>query len=713
MSVNDNLPKADGTENKTTEEATTSSTHINATDINASAENTVAQAMVEEAATVSEKQENTTIPKTDNLESSVVESIVSSENTGTSILSEDSTTENFSAESATSTNAEETPEVSGNQPKENSTVKEIDIVKKETSEEPKKEEPKEIEKKDYASLTKEELVKELKSLIKNEEVQRIKEHVEEIKTVLNTKFNEEEAQKKEEFLAEGGNIIDFYYSTPIKKEFNATYFNYREKRNNYYQNIKRDQQENLKKRLELIEELKNLPETAPDTNTAYKQFKEIKEKWHNAGAIPKDTNNTVWNTYYHHTENFYSYLHLNRDFRELDYKYNLEQKLKVIERATELAQESNVNRAFRELQSLHKVWKEELGPVSREYSDQIWEKFSDLTKKIHDNRQRYFEEQDKIYEKNLEVKHDIIRQINEINRQEVKGHGDWQKSVKKVEALREDFFKAGKVPLQENEATWQAFKSATKTFNTSKNSFYKSLKTDQLTNLEKKKELIKIAEDNKDNEDLETTTALMKKIQADWKKIGHVPRKDSDRIWKQFKDACNAFFDRIHEEKNAVNKEEEEALLKKEAHLETVKKLELTGDNKTDLQTIKDHISTWKSLGRVPYKKKNIEQAFNKALDALFSKLDLNREEAEMIKFQNKMETLKSDDRALQNEKNFIKKKIDEVQSEITQLENNLQFFKHAKDDNPLVKEVKNNINKQKENLEVWKNKFRQLKQIT
>lgn len=571
-----------------------------------------------------------------------------------------------------------------------------------------------IEKKDYHAMNKEELIKELNDLIKNEKIQAIKEHVDEIKNEFNEKFNEEVEQKKEEFLADGGDIIDFYYSTPIKKEFNSVYFDYKEKRNLYYQNLKKDLQENLKRRLELIDELKGLLNVDENINTTYNHFKSIQERWRNAGSIPRDKYNTVWNTYHHHTENFYDFLHLNREFRDLDFKHNLEQKLKIIERATELAQETDVNRAFRELQLLHKMWKEDLGPVGKEYREPIWEKFSALTKQIHENRQAYFKDLDKFFEKNLEVKKEIIAKITEVSSDHPNNHSNWQQKIKEIESLRDDFFKAGKVPSNVNEQTWSEFKTAVRDFNRSKNAFYKSLKKNQFENLNKKMELIKIAEDNMNSDDHSVTTSLMKKIQSDWKKIGHVPRKDSDRIWKRFKDACNTYFDKLHAERNEANKEEALSLENKQAHIEALKELKLSGDPEADLSTIKDNIATWKTLGRVPYKKKNIDIEYNKVLDSLFQQLNLSRKETELIKYENKLNTLseQTDDRALRNEQNFIRKKIEEVNGEIRQLENNLQFFKHAKDDNPMVRDVKQNIEKHKENLDVWKAKLKKIKQL-
>ncbi len=571
-----------------------------------------------------------------------------------------------------------------------------------------------IEKKDYHAMSKDALVSEFKNLLNSHKVQAIKEHVEEIKYEFNAKFNEELEQKKEEFLAEGGNIIDFYYSTPIKKEFNSVYFDYKEKRNNYYQNLKKDLQSNLNKRLEIIEELKGLLNLDENISSTYNHFKEIQERWRNAGPIPRDRYNTVWNTYHHHTENFYDFLHLNRDFRDLDFKHNLEQKLKIIDRATELAQETDVNRAFRELQLLHKMWKEDLGPVAKEHRELIWQKFSELTKQIHDNRQQYYKEIDKVYEQNLDVKRDIIANIIEVSKDQPNNHKDWQNKIKEIEALRESFFNAGKVPSKVNEQTWSEFKTAVRDFNRNKNAFYKNLKKDQFENLNKKLELIRIAEENKDSDDFEVVTPLMKKIQADWRKIGHVPRKESDKIWKRFKDACNSYFDKIHAQRNELNKEEEEAYTKKQNHLSALKELELSGDPKVDIDVIKSNINTWKSLGRVPYNKRSIETDYNKVLDSLFEKLNMSRKETEMVKFENKVNSMtnQGDDRALRNEQNFIRKKIDEVKGEIRQLENNLLFFKNAKDDNPLVKEVRKNIAKHNDALDTWKDKLNKLKQL-
>ncbi|MEP6261659.1 MAG: DUF349 domain-containing protein [Gillisia sp.] len=571
-----------------------------------------------------------------------------------------------------------------------------------------------IEKKDYHSMTKEELVTEFEHLLNKEKIQAIKEHVEEIKTEFNAKFDEEVEEKKEEFLAEGGNIIDFHYSTPLKKQFNSLYFDYKEKRNNYYQQLKQDLNKNLSKRLEIIEELKGLLGVEENINTTYKHFKELQDRWRTAGPIPKDKYNTVWNTYHHHVENFYDFLHLNREFRDMDFKHNLEQKLKVIDRAEELTQEKDTSRAFRELQMLHKMWKEELGPVAKEFREDIWNRFSEATKKIHDLRQAYYDQLDQQFEKNLEVKQELITKIQALAETPFTSHNQWQQKIKELEELRDQFFKAGKVPREKNEETWSAFKQSVRQFNRNKNSYYKGLKKEQYENLEKKRELIRIAEENKDNEDFKATTPVMKKIQLDWKKVGHVPRKDSDKVWKQFKAACNHYFERLHKSTTEENSEEQEAFDKKKEILDNLKTAEFTGDKKTDLPKIKAAIEEWKTIGKVPYNKRFIEGKFNKLLDQLFSKLDVDNNKVEMMKYENKIHALNEadDDKKLRNEHYFLTKKVEETIAEIRQLENNLQFFANVDDDNPLVQEVHKNIQDHKDQLKVWKEKLQKIKSL-
>ncbi|TVZ50932.1 DUF349 domain-containing protein [Dokdonia sp. Hel_I_53] len=596
----------------------------------------------------------------------------------------------------------------------------LDITSQENvndKEEEEKVEVKEIEKKDYTVLSKEELIKELQHLIKNEKVIDIKDQAEEINSVINAQFDAEQEEAKASFLKEGGNVIDFRFYSPLKKDFNEVYYEYRNKRQEFFERKRKDQNANLIERQNIIEDIKALRDElggAESVNTTFNKFKEIQERWNNAGNIPRDRYNLVWNDYYFHVDAFYELLHLNREFRDKHFEDNLVKKIQLIQRAEELSTETNINKAFKELQLLHRMWKEEIGPVSKQYSDEIWDQFSAATKKIHDARDEKQKEIEAVWEKNFEEKQQVIAQILEVAQDDIKAHKTVQEKIKKVEALRDTFFKTGKVPRDKNEETWSAFKEATKLFNKKKNNFYKSQKKEQYDNLEAKKALVKIAQENKDNEDIPATLDIMKRIQAEWKTIGHVPRKDSDKIWNEFKSACNNFFDRMKDSKKQDRAGEQENYEKKVALMQTLKDVNLTGDRTTDLASIKEYIARWKSIGRVPYAKKNIDQDFNKILDSFFKKLDIDRKEAELIKYENRMQTMADADneRAIEKERFFIRKKIDEVKSEINQLENNLGFFQHVADDNPMVMEVHKNINRHKDDLALWKSKLKKLRTV-
>ncbi len=564
---------------------------------------------------------------------------------------------------------------------------------------------------DYHAMTMENLVGELQRLVRNEKVQAIKNHVDGIKSEFDLKFQDFIEEKKEEFVSQGGNEIDFRYNSVAKRQFNEVYSDYREKRNAYYKSLETNLKQNLEKRLQIIEELKALVNVEEDINTTYKNFKDLQEQWRHAGSVPRNHYNDVWRTYHHHVEIFYDFLHLNRELRDLDFKYNLEEKEKLVTKAEALANEPDLNTAFRELQTLHKIWKEDIGPVDREHREAIWERFSNATKVMHHRRQEHFKEMEKGYEDNLEKKNEIIAAITKLAENVAPQHKGLQNQIKELEALRSSFFKAGKVPQKVNEDTWSRFKEAVRAFNRKKNDFYKNLKKEQQDNLDKKRELVKLALSLKESEEWDKATPEMKRIQQEWKQIGHVPRKYSDSIWKEFKAACNHYFDRMHAQKNKASGAEVENLEKKNACLEKLQGFEPGKDRDKDLASIKSFIEEWKSIGRVPFNKKSINGKFNKVVDAILKKLGVTQQEAELLKYGNKLKQLTSreDEYALQKERSFIKRKIDEGKSEINQLENNLLFFSNASEDNPLVKEVIQKLNKQKEALKTWKAKLKKI----
>lgn len=571
---------------------------------------------------------------------------------------------------------------------------------------------------DYDTFSMDVLVDELKKLVNTDKVMSVKDHIEEIKKSFLLQYNHLIEEKKEEFNASKEDPNEeFEYHSPLKSKFDEYYNIFREKRNVHFKHLQTNLKTNLENRLAIVEELKELINPQENIKDTLKHFNDLRERWKNAGAIPKDKYNHVWNNYHFHVENFYDYLHLDREARDLDFKYNLDQKQKIIARVEELVNETDISKAFRELQDLHRIWKEDIGPVSKEHRDSIWNKFSELTKKIHDKRELLFESQRANEQQNLEVKKDIIAKIEVLGTEKVNSHSQWLVQIQKVEALRNEFFAAGKVPSEVNEETWAAFKTAVRNFNSFKNSFYKDIKKDQNDNLNKKMALVAKAKELQESTDFAATTPVMKQIQEEWKQIGHVPKKYSDKIWKEFKDACNHYFDKLKEHKSEENGDEVAAFDHKKAYLDILRAYQLTGDHKTDLDAIKLHIETWKGFGKVPFSRRHIEGKFNKILDALFEKLSLSKKETEMMRFSNRIDSLSesNDTRKLDNEKIFLMRKIEEVQNEIFQLENNIQFFtntKNAKKENSIVLEVRKNIAIHKESLDVWKDKLKQLRNL-
>jgi hypothetical protein len=569
---------------------------------------------------------------------------------------------------------------------------------------------------DYESMSMEALTEELEKLLATGKVASIKDHVEEIRKEFYNKYHSFIEDKKEEFANENnGDTTDFEYHFPLKGKFDALINDYRERKNKHYKNLENNLKNNLSVRLALIEELKGLINPENNIQDIFRQFNDIRERWRNAGPIPKDKYNHVWNNYHFHVENFYDYIHLDREARDMDFKHNLEQKQKVIARAKELVSEPDLNKAFRELQLLHRLWKEELGPVSREHRDEIWNEFSTVTKEIHDRRENYFNQLREKEQQTLEAKKQIIEQILALAEENITSHSGWQKQIKKIEEQKEIFFKTGKVPMENRDEIWEAFRNATKEFNTKKNNYYKNLKAEQHNNLIRKQALIDKANQLKDSDDFAAATPIMKQIQEEWKNIGHVPRKNSDAIWNEFKAACNYFFDRLHAKRNEENNVENQAYEAKKTYLEeTLKQVELSGDHKTDLEVIKSHIEKWKSFGRVPHHKRYIESKYNKVLDGLFDKLSLSKKDSEMMRYNNRINNLANSDEnsKLISERIFLTKKIEEVQQEVRQLENNKLFITGASEKNPFVAEVNKNIEKRKQELEIWKEKLRQLDSI-
>ena len=578
-------------------------------------------------------------------------------------------------------------------------VSEVEAVESEKPEKPLPE-----PKLNLAALDLEALVKELDKMTQNSNVAAIKSNVEEIKKVFDEKFGVLLAEKKAQFLEEGGASIDFYFSSPLKVTFNELMANYKAKRKAHYDALDVQLKENLNKRIAAIDALKEIIDKA-DAKTMYNDFKQLQHTWKAIGPVPRTKYNTTWRNYHHHVERFYDLLHLNKDLRELDFKHNLEEKLKIVARAEHLSEQADLESAFKELQVLHKKWKEEIGPVSKEFSEEIWQKFSAATKKIHSKRDVFFEGQKTQYEENLKLKIAVIETLEVFDTANNKTHSDWQRSIKEFEAVRETFFKIGKVPRQKSQQIWERLKTTTKKFNHAKNAFYKELNHTQQENLEKKLALVALATSLKDSEEYQHASSEMKRIQAEWKTIGHVPRKFSDKIWKEFKEACNHYFDRVHKIQDSGSVAEQEALATKKEFLQQIQGV--YGNSDIDIEEVKAYLKTWKNIGRVPRKEKAIEVEFNKAIEILFEQLEVSGEDLVLMKYKIKMDAISLDNpRKIEGEIQFVRKKVDEITREIKQLENNISFISNAADDNPLVVNVKESIAKNSSTLILWKQKL-------
>ena len=566
---------------------------------------------------------------------------------------------------------------------------------------------------DYTALTQAELEESFQQLLDNAPIQSIKKQADAIKQEIDARTADVLTANKEAFLAQGGLEEEFSF-TPNTGNFDQLFRTYRKKRKNYYEALNKDLNENLARRLALIESFKWLFSVEENINTTLKAFKALQEQWHMAWPIPKAQYDMVWSTYRHHVENFYDFLDLNREFRDMDFKHNLEQKVKIIERAQALSQEADVSKAFNELQQLHKIWKEELGPVAKEYREDVWNTFSEYSKVIREKREVQLKIQETLREQIFEQKMTMIEGIKQHTTSAKSTHKDWQKAMEAVQVLRDQFFALGQVPKDKNKVVWKSFKEVTRDFNQTKNDFYKNYKNEQLTHLDQKEALIAQAESLKDSEDFIKTTPLMKKIQSDWKKIGHVPRKDADKLWKKFKTACNHYFDRINAERNSAKQEEVDHLKTKELLLAELKALALSADQSEALAQLTDMAQQWRSIGKVPAKDRNIEQDFEKVLNNHYCSIGLSKQDVAISRYANKLASFvaKDNDKLLEQEALMVSKKITEISQEIIQLENNLGFFKHVDKSNPMVVEVYKTIDLRKADLALWKAKKKSIRAL-
>ena len=569
----------------------------------------------------------------------------------------------------------------------------------------------ELQEFDYTTLDPEALVDKLQHLIENYEIQKISKHVRAIKEAFDFELRKEQKIALDQFVADGNNEIDFKFESPQQNAFEKLHKKFRDEKRKFNRQFEKQLDENLITKKEIISQIKDLIATDENLNSTFKAFKELQEQWKSTGPVPKLVNDDLWKTYHHHVERFYDFVYLNKELRDRDFKHNYQEKLKIVEKAEQLSEEKDFRRAYAELQVLHKIWKEDLGPVAKEQREEIWERFSAATKVMHNKKQEFQKVLDLEFEENLKQKNTVIDQIAHLVSNMANNHSKVQNQIKEFEQLREQFYKIGGVPSKSQKEIINQLKAVTKDFNTKKNQFYKAQKKSQQENLRLKKELVVKANALKDSDDFKNVTPEMIKIQNDWKNIGHIPRNQSEKLWQEFKNACNHYFDRINKEKNQVQKEEDKNFKAKMNILEELKKFNPEKDQEKNLKLINELMMRWDATGYVPRHKMKQLSTYQKLIEKCYSKMGLTPEQAEFLSFDQKFDllTTQEDVNAIQKERMRIREKVNQLKDQTRQLENNLQFFANAKDDNPLVNNVLKEIEQHNEAIQGWNEKSKQL----
>lgn len=566
---------------------------------------------------------------------------------------------------------------------------------------------------DYKTFEIPKLIAELEKSSKSDNWSSQNKKIQEIINQFELKFKTELKNKKEEFIKEGGNEIDFYYRPKHKVDFDDNIKEYKQKKRKFFQEREQSQKLNLDRKLEIIESLKELINVQENVNTTYKRFKELQESWRKTGPVPREQSNNLWQTYKHHTEIFYDFLHLNRELRELDFKHNYEEKIKIIEEAETLSKIDDVLKASRDLNTLHRLWKIDLGPVGREHEDELWKRFQEASHIIHTRRQKFDKEYDNIIENNLKKKKAILEKMEGIRNILPKNHNEWHNTINLFNKIRQEFQDIGQVPKADSKATWSKFRTVSREINHQKNIFYKSQKTEQKNNIDLKKNLIQEVKDILEKENWKDFNDRMKNIQKDWREIGFVPRKLSNVLWEEFKAICNLYFDRVKSGYQKINEAEAAAYNVKNEFVENLKILSLPNDIKALKIFYSERWKQFNDLGALTGStNKKLFADLSKVFASLIEKSKLEESDKEEIKTYIKLLLIENNEDELNQEIQNVKKKTDEINTEIRQLENNLEFFSKTSSDNPLFKEVSSKIADLKIRNKFWENRLVSTRQI-
>ena len=565
----------------------------------------------------------------------------------------------------------------------------------------------ESEEENYDCLNLDQLLKALDKKVSSGRVQHNKRDVEELSKQIETKLSHILEKKKEDFINAGGELKDFDAKIPEKTTYDDLIRRHKSEKARYYQELENSFQNNLVIRKNLIEELKGLIGLDQPISDTYKQFKDLQARWRESGHIPRADANNIWKTYHHHVGIFYDFLHLNREFRELDFKYNYEEKLKIIEQAEALGKMDNIQKAFRNLQELHKRWKDELGPIAKEHGETLWERFSEATKVIHEKRQFFQKNQAQVYKANYDKKKTIIAQMEQLAEVEIRTHNEMQKVIRDMEGLRTSFFECGHVSRSNNAEIWALFKGVMRLFSRKRNTFYKSLKRDYSKNFKQRMELVKQVEIFLQTDDFAATTPKVIALQKKWKEIGPVSRKQNDKAWKLFRKACNDYFTLLDDRKNKLSESEQQAFEEKDKLLK-----KLQSEEGLDRTSIDQFIEEWTKIGSVGQKTNQINSEFVATIDNELKNLGEDKESIAAFKYKLKLKLMGDRTELIQKEKSQIKQRLDKAKQEYIQLETNMEFFSKSSSENPLVNKVMKDLEKQKKIIDDLQQKLNAFKKV-
>jgi len=493
----------------------------------------------------------------------------------------------------------------------------------------------------------------------------------------------------------------------IERGFKQIYAKYREMRNNFLEVEQRMKDENLAIKRDVIEQINALLDKAEDLNLTVPAFKELQARWKSVGQVPASEVKNLWEQYQRAVEKFYDYIKINNEFRDLDFKKNLESKRSIIDKAKSLIEMPNVVNAFKELQKLHEEWKE-IGPVAKDLRESVWEEFKEITSQINKKHQNFFENMKSEQKNNLTAKEELCAKAEEIAQVNPDNSNEWNSLTKRIEDLQAQWKGIGFASKKENQKIYDRFRAACDKFFETKRVYYSNFKDVMSQNLQKKEELCAKAEEISKSQEWNEATEKLIALQNEWKSVGPVPRKFSDAVWKRFRAACDLFFENKSQHFGKAQGEFAQNLEAKQKLIEEVKAFTPSGDHQNDLTALRAFLDKWNAIGFVPFKmKEKIAKEWNAALDVHFAALRNNENEQKLTKFRKKISDLRgtgNGERAMRSEREKLVLKFRKLEQEIVTLENNKGFFAKSKNAAGIIAEIDGKI-------EAARNEIKQLEE--